>query len=376
MEEFKRLRVLHLFANLNLGGAESRIVDLFRTQDQGKVVNDFVIMTSESCYFTEEIIQRGGVIHTITNPRTSMLRNLLDLYLLLRNTPKYDAIHAHTSYYSGFVVFIAFLARVRARVTHARNQSLGSATIFNRILQKTGRFLANTFATKRLAISKDAGNFLYGKANKKSHYEVVSNAFDFQKVINKGESIERKQRTLLSLDRDKINIVLAARFYAVKNHSFLISFCEYLKEKGLPIHLYLIGDGELKADIQQQVENLKLDTQVTFLGLRNDVQSILHNFDIMVMPSISEGLGVAALEAQTAGLPCLLSEGIPLEVDLGLGLCHFVSLEDDFEKWQQIFQRALSTDCPSKYLIEQKLYECGYDLASTRERYYDAYTAK
>ena len=126
MNKPNKISVLHVFMNLNLGGAESRIMDLFRSQDPDVLTNDFVIMTDEHCYFTDEVLDKGGNIHVIDSPRKGIVKNLRQLYQLLKTNPQYDALHAHTSYYSGLCVFIAFLAGIPARITHARNTSTGA----------------------------------------------------------------------------------------------------------------------------------------------------------------------------------------------------------------------------------------------------------
>lgn len=374
MMSTNKLRVLHVFANLNLGGAESRIMDLFRTQDRGNVINDFVIMTPDNCYFTDEVINAGGTIHVVPSPREGMFKNLLALYKLLKSGSRYDAVHSHTSYYSGLVVFAAYLAGIKSRVTHARNKTIGTNSLINRLLLKLGRVLMQLFATSRLAISSDAGVFLYGGSKASPRFKVVANAFDYKKMVFKGVDEEQRLSTLpCIIDNDKINLVMVARFYPVKNHLFVVKLMAHAKRSGIPLHLYLVGQGELQPNIQQQVEQADLTADVTFLGVRDDVDSILSLFDIMIMPSFSEGLGVAALEAQAAGIPCLLSDGIPMEVDLGVGLCQFLSLEQSDDDWLNYIVSLHKSTKPTQTQILEKFQKLGYDLESTRAKYYEAY---
>ena len=76
MNKPNEISVLHVFMNLNLGGAESRIMDLFRSQDPDILINDFLIMTNEHCYFTDDVIAKGGTIHVIDSPRDGIVKNL------------------------------------------------------------------------------------------------------------------------------------------------------------------------------------------------------------------------------------------------------------------------------------------------------------
>lgn len=370
-------KVLHVFMNLNLGGAESRIMDLFRSQDANVLVNDFLIMTPEHCHFTDEVLAKGGKIHVIDSPRNGILKNLWQLYQLLRIKPQYTAIHAHTSYYSGLCVFIAFLAGISGRVTHARNTSTGIDSFPTRAMLTIGRQLSALFATSRFAISTDAGEFLYGttstnKKPSKASFEVIPNAFDFRKIKHIQSSSD-EEKIAHDIDPKLLNIVCVGRFYPVKNHDFLLSVMRSLADERSDFCLHLIGDGELNQMLQTQVQQLGLTENVRFWGKRSDVAELLALFDVMVMTSKSEGLGVAALEAQAAGLPCVLSTGIPTEADIGLGLCRFLPLNLSANEWSGVIQQQALLSPVSKVDIEQKFEQLGYSLSATRQRYLDAY---
>ena len=367
-------RVLHVFMNLNLGGAESRIMDLFRSQNTDILVNDCVIMTKEHCYFVDEVLGRGGKIHVIDSPREGLLKNLWQLYRLLRKKPKYTAIHAHTSYYSGLCVFIAFLAGISARITHARNTSTGVNNLSTRFMLSLGRALCVIFATHRFAISKAAGKFLYGSASNGTvaNFDVIPNAFDFHSIRHQ-QSITQEDKIKYQLDPQVLNIVCVGRFYAVKNHRFLLDTVRCLANRRSNFRLHLIGDGELHTALQEQVKRLGLAGKVRFWGKRSDVAQLLALFDVMVMTSVSEGLGVAALEAQAAGLPCLLSTGIPEEADIGVGLCQYLALNVGHEVWSDAIEQQALVASVSKVDIDLQFEQRGYCLSTTRQRYLDAY---
>jgi glycosyltransferase EpsF len=369
--------VLHVFMNLNLGGAESRIMDLFRSQDSDILVNDFLIMTGEHCHFTDEVLAKGGKIHVIDSPRNGLLKNLWQLYRLLRVKPQYSAIHAHTSYYSGLCVFIAFLAGISARITHARNTSTGVDNIPTRVMLTIGRKLSALFATSRFAISTDAGEFLYGaipahKNPSKASFEVIPNAFNFHEIKHI-QCVSEDEKIAHEIDPKLLNIVCVGRFYPVKNHGFLLSIIRGLADERSDFCLHLIGDGELKNQLKAQVKALGLSAKVRFWGKRSDVAELLALFDVMVMTSKSEGLGVAALEAQAAGLPCVLSTGIPNEADVGLGLCRYMALSLTVNEWCEAIQQQAFLPPVSKVEIDQQFERLGYSLSATRQRYLDAY---
>ena len=366
-EPQKPIRVLHILVTLNLGGAESRIMDLYRNQDSTTLTHDFAIMTDETCHFTDEVISTGGVIHVLTNPRKSMMKHVSDLYRLLKSVPKYDAIHAHTSFHAGICLMVAFFAGTRARVSHARNVSTSTPSAFSSLMLFAGRSLINLFATKRFAISKAAGRYLYGQAD----FTVVPNAFNYQLISHK-EDINDDKAHVLGWTGG-VHIVAVARFYPVKNHDFMIDILKAIVDKRNDVYLHLIGDGELKDEIKAKVERLGLSEHVRFWGKRNDVYQLLPYFDVMLMPSFTEGLGVAALEAQKAGLPCLVSDSLPTEVDIELGLCRRLSLDKSASVWAENCLSLLEITVPTKLALDEKFSARGFSLSYSEQQFYKAY---
>ncbi|WP_448553788.1 glycosyltransferase [Thalassotalea montiporae] len=370
------IRVLHLFANLNLGGAESRMMDIYRTQEGTGVVNEFVIMTDEVCYFSDEILTSGGTIHHIPNPRHGLLSNLLGLYRLLKCAPQYDVLHAHTSYYSGIAVFIAWLAGLKVRVVHARNKSTNEISFKTKAMFALGRTLANICATHKFAISNDAGRFLFGH---KSQYDCLPNAFNFEQVQHRTNFSDSDKRRL-GLPTNTLNLVCIARFSPVKNHQFLVELLQFITERNLKIAgkavcLHLIGDGELRNKMERKVSAHELQGKVRFWGKRNDIADILGMFDVALMTSFNEGLGVFALEAQAAGLPCVLSTGLPEEADIGLGMCQFIDLKRPISDWQVAIEKAANIPVLPKHRIDNQLKQRGYTLEQTRSTLIRAYNA-
>ncbi|MDO6425532.1 glycosyltransferase [Thalassotalea sp. 1_MG-2023] len=365
-----KVRVLHIFANLNLGGAESRIMDLFRSQSASDVQNDFLIMTDEECYYSTEVAQLGGIIHTVHSPREGLFKNMVQVYRLFKKTPKYDAIHAHTSYYSGFLAFIAWLAGIKFRVTHARNKLKGRNSIASSVFFFIGRTLCNIFSTQRLAISPDAGQFLYGK---KANFTVVPNAFDYGRILHKSALSREQDRAHYKLSSKAIHIVCVARFYAVKNHQFLLDIAKEMQNKHINAVFHLIGDGELRDQVTNSIKLRGLEEYFVFWGIRQDVFQLLYLFDLAIMPSFSEGLGVAALEAQAAGLPCVLSTGIPKSADIGLDLCHFKSLEHGAACWLKSILAFVQQPVVEKCIIDEQFAGEGYNIEVVRDKYRQAY---
>ena len=153
----------------------------------------------------------------------------------------------------------------------------------------------------------------------------------------------------------------------------MIDLLKALTSQGHNCQLHLIGDGELRAEIEAQVVAQSLSERVRFWGKRNDVAQLLSLFDVMVMPSHSEGLGVSALEAQAAGLPCVLSSTIPQEADIGAKLCQYLRLSQPIDDWVAAIIAAANTASPTKSALDGLFQQRGYSLAATRQAYLEAY---
>lgn len=149
------------------------------------------------------------------------------------------------------------------------------------------------------------------------------------------------------------------RFTEAKNHIFMINLMEKIVRINSNVYLVLVGEGSLKTDIEFLVKEKNLENHVLFLGLREDISTILHCFDVFLFPSIFEGLGLVLLEAQMCGVPCIVSEAIQPEADLGLGLMSQLRLTDNLDLWcEQVLNRSSSKLDDYQSLISA-LYEKG-----------------
>ncbi|QOL26572.1 glycosyltransferase [Thalassotalea sp. LPB0316] len=363
----KPKRVLHILVTLNLGGAESRVMDLFRNQDPALLIHDFAIMTPEKCYYSDEVAKANGVVHVVRNPRESLFGHIIDLYRVFTTQPQYNAVHAHTSFHAGLCLLLAKIAGIKARISHARNTSTSTPSIFVKAMLLLGRSLIRYSSTHRYAISNDAGNYLYGKTN----FEVIPNAFNYQLIKHKSETTD-SEKAALGIPQ-ALNIVAVARFYPVKNHAFMLKVVDELKKVRSDVVLHLIGDGELKEEISRAANKLGLSQNVVFWGRRNDVYQLLPYFDVMLMPSITEGLGVAALEAQKAGVPCLVSDALPVEADINAGLFYKLSINEPPKLWAERCLSLIEVAVPSKEGLDTLFEQKGYSLKYSEEKFYKAY---
>lgn len=354
------IRVLHVVVNMNRGGAETLIMNLYRNIDRSEVQFDF--LTCKMGVFDEEIIELGGTIHRIPylteGGHFNYIKNLNEFF---KKHSEYMIVHAHMDKMSGFVMREAKKARISVRIAHSHNtQSEGG---FTAKLYKyfAGRNISK-FATHYMACSNRAADWLFKNKSKSSI--LLKNGIEIDKFTY-SQILRDQIRDQLGIEKDSLVIGHVGRFCHQKNHSFLIEiFNELLKKQSNSI-LILVGGGPLRSKIEEQARVLNIEDRVKFLGIRSDINHLLQAFDIFAFPSHHEGLPVTLIEAQSAGLPCVISDGITKEVDMGIQLVEYAPLNNK-RSWVERIEKMTSNN-NMRSIASQALSIKGYDIKSTSE---------
>jgi glycosyltransferase involved in cell wall biosynthesis len=160
---------------------------------------------------------------------------------------------------------------------------------------------------------------------------IVQDAIDAKKYVFNPDT-RAAVRESLSL-RDSFVIGHVGRFAEVKNHGFLLDVFSEVAGKRPNARLVLVGDGTLRGAMADKAEQLGLSGRVAFLGVRDDVPSLMQAFDALVLPSHYEGLPGVTTEAQAAGLPCLISDRVTRECDIVPNLCTFLPIGQGTAPW-------------------------------------------
>lgn len=311
-------KVLHVLGKLNAGGVESWLINLLKKSNPNKVSHNFLVQKKGEGFYDREVYDFGGVIDNCYDDNIFLYGYKLYIFLK-KNKP--DVVHSHVHTFSGFILFIAFLAGIKVRISHSHSDTSikeEKSSFSRKSYLYIMKFLIKRFSTFRLAVSEKAALSLYGKDwEKDQNTELMPCGIDTQKYlsIRKDDNLRKK----FSIPENAFIIGHVGRFETPKNHSFLIDiFCKSHK-KNSNIHLVLVGDGSLKEEIINKVNSLELNNYVHFLGLRKDIPVIMKSlFDIFVFPSLWEGLPLTLIEAQLSGLQCIASNEITKNVDIGL----------------------------------------------------------
>lgn len=325
------IRVLQVFARMDRGGAETMIMNLYRNIDRTRVQFDFVVHVEEECAFDEEILKLGGRIFRI--PRfngKNVIKYKNSWKKLLDAHKEWKIIHGHVRSTASIYLPIA-RKKGLFTISHSHNTSTepGVSGLAKVILQYPIRYVADYY----IACSSNAGEWLFGKKICSGNsFRVLSNAIDSEKF----RYDETKRKTIREKWKLKDSIVIGnvSRFNPQKNHSFLIDIFEKIYERNKNAVLLLVGDGEDKEKIEKKVSNRGLKNSVFFMGIRSDVDCILQSIDVLVFPSLFEGLPVSIIEAQAAGVPCLLSDTISRECKI-TECVSFLSLNQSATRWAE-----------------------------------------
>lgn len=366
------VKILQVFGSLRTGGAECRMMEVYRRIDREHFHFDFLILSSGEQYFAKEVLTLGGKIIKLKMPVPWLiLSHISQLTKILRNG-KYDVVHAHTSYHCGLVMFAAWRAGVLVRITHARTMDSKRFGLFKWFMSYIGKLLISIFATHHIAISQAAGKYLFGKHK----YEVLPNAIDIDKFFSVTEEEVTYWRERLMLKSNAFVIGQIGRFDPMKNHLFTLHWFKQFQEICPNAILIFVGDGPLRSKMETLAETLGVKESVRFTGVVGNVEKIIRTFQVLFFPSLFEGLGGVILEAQAAGVPAVISDTLPSETDLGLGIVKRCSLQDEMTVWNQTVFSCINLKIPSRNSILQAFTKHGYSLEYELKRMEDIYLGK
>lgn len=353
------VRILHVLGKLNRGGAETLVMNWYRNIDRTKFQFDFVLHTTEDCSYSDEVIALGGKIFSVPEYRGKNHFQYCQAWReFFEQHKEYKIIHGHVRSTAAIYLSIAKkYNRVTISHSHAINAGSGIEGMIKTILQYPIRYIADY----QWACSEAAGKFLFGKTGvKKNKFSIVKNAIDVKK-FEYNNCVRQEVRSELSLS-DKIVVGHVGRFTFEKNHTFLIDVFEKFHRENDDSVLLLVGIGPLFDEVRENVKNKNLQNSVLFLGERADIDRIMQGIDLFLFPSLYEGLGIVALEAQAADLPVIISDRIPMDVKIleDTQVCS-VDRANSYELWCEIMKKTDYTLRKRKSRTEL-LINAGYDI--------------
>lgn len=321
------IRVLHVVTYMGRGGLETMIMNYYRHIDRSKIQFDFLVHRYDRADYDDEIEALGGTIYRLPRlvPWSSSYNRALNDFF--EKHPEYQIVHVHQDCLSSVILRVAKRHSVPIRIAHSHNSNQDKNLKYP--VKLYYRRQIPTYATHLFACGRDAGTWMFRGAP----FQILNNAIDANKYqYNPAQAkIIRKE---LGLPTDSFVIGHVGRFAPQKNHDFLVDIFAEVQEKRADARLLLVGDGPLRTEIEIKVRSLGLSEKVIFTGIRSDIPALLQAIDVFVFPSLYEGLPVTMIEAQAAGLPCFISDKVPLDCQK-TDLVKQISLRTSSEQWAE-----------------------------------------
>lgn len=318
-------RVAMVMGKMLGGGVESVIMNYYRSIDRSQVQFDFLVDSDSTLVPREEIESLGGRVFEIP-PYQRVAEYQRELRALLEREG-WPIVHSHVNALSVFPLRAAKKAGVPIRIAHSHSTS-GRGEHAKNVLKAVLKTQANRYPTHRIACSRLAGDWLFGKG---ADYTVMRNAVDLS-AFSPDAADRARERELLGVSDGQLLVGHIGRFMEQKNHEFLLEVFKELLGLRPGSVLALAGEGPLMERTRERARNLGIDGSVLFLGTRSDAPSLYRAFDVFCLPSLYEGLPMVGVECQASQTPILASGAITPEA-AATSLMEFEPLDSGPDVW-------------------------------------------
>lgn len=295
---------------------------------------------------------------TFTGKNVSQVKKAWNEFFI--NHPEYKILHSHVRSYASLYLPIAKKYGLKTIIhSHSTSNGKGISAVIKRIMQRPLRYQADYL----FACSQISGEWLFGKkAIMKSNYKMVPNAINLEKYIY-SDTTRNAIRLELNIPESAIVLGHVGRFHEAKNHLFLLDVFNLYKQQHPNSILLLVGDGDLREEIERKIHKLKLESAVVLTGARNDVNKLLSAMDYFVFPSNWEGLPVTVVEAQATGLHCFISDTITHDVEIS-EIIKYLPINQGAQCWVE----AINNTVADKVDVHQKIIAAGFDMKKTSNK--------
>lgn len=352
------IKVLNIVSALDCGGVESFLYNYYSKMNNDEIKFDFIVHEKEVGMLETKFINLGSKVYHVTPKKQSILKNIKEINKVIK-TGNYDIVHCHQGFSSFSSLACAKIHKVKVRIVHSH--------VFNKngvtgIKQKILRFLNKITANYFFACSEEAGKWVYGENwTENSKNKIINNGIDIEK-FKFNEQVRQEYRNKFKLKDEKV-LLQIGRLSNEKNQTFSIKLLKQLKKKNGNYKLVIVGNGKTKQQLEQDIKNMNLQNDVIFLEKRDDINNLMSMSDILLFPSLYEGFGMVAIEAQANSLYVLASENIVKEVKI-TNRIDFLNL-DNTQAWIEKVE-----DISGREIIDERKFD-KYNIQKLAENYED-----
>ncbi len=369
-------RVLHVVRAMDRGGVETWLMNVLRNLDGRRVHMDFLVHTGKPGAYDAEILDRGARLLRCSAALWSP-GYALQFGRFLHQSEPYHVIHSHVHHFSGYLVTLARRLGVPSRIVHSHSDTSrldGRANWFRRCYLGLTEDWIHANATRLAAVSRAAARALFGaKWEADSRSLLLRCGIDLRPFRRSPE--RSAVRALWDIEDSEFVIGHVGRFQAPKNHAFLLDIAAEAIRRQPRTRLLLIGDGPLRGSLEARARQSGFREKIIFAGVRDDVPRLLQAMDVFVAPSLWEGLPLTLLEAQAAGLPCVVADVISEEADVVPALVRRKSLTKEAREWAADVLAACERPAPGKAAALSLVENSSFNILRCTDQLYALYGA-
>lgn len=354
--------------NTRMGGAQAFILNVLRNIDRSKFQIDLAINFYAECDGIEDECRVLGCnFYIVPYFKIYNYASYCKAWRELLSNYHYDIVYAHST--NSASIFLK-IAKEYGCKTIAHSHSTGyRGNLLERYAKKFFASGVNQVADYWFACSDKAAERLYGvDYNMYPHYYNIPNAIDSEKY-RFNPNIRKNIRAQIGVKDDEFLCGHLGTFSAPKNHKFLVDVFAELVKQNPNAKLVCCGAGALMPVVKEQAKELGILEKIIFPGVVNNANDYLMAMDCFVFPSSFEGFGIAILEAEAAGLPIVMSDVVPSDVDL-TSLVHRISLSDTPKSWAD---RILSVNVSDREIYNSAISETKYNIKKTVKEFEKLY---
>ena len=355
------IRILQMIGNLNIGGSQAFVLNIYQKIDRSKFQFDFIVDSPENNYYMPKVESMGGRVYYFPKFNGKNYFEIKKFWSrFLEEHKEYTVLHSHVRSYASLYLPIAKSFGLKTIIhSHSNSNGKGVMTFAKSFLQFPLRFQADYY----MACSQEAGRWLFGKrVCNSSCFQVVNNAIDVDDYVF---SQQKREKIRSEFDvKNEFVLGYLARVTVPKNPLFVIDVMAELLKIIPNAKLLFVGDGELLSSVKKKATEFGIQKSVIFTGARTDVSYLLAAMDCYILPSFWEGLGISLIEAQASGLQCICSDRIPNEAIVS-DLASRYPLDIGAKTWaEKISLMQKKTIRPN---VSEKIKKAGFDINENAE---------
>ena len=356
----KKIKILYFVDRMLKGGIQSLVLEIVNNIDKKCFQIDFLLLDDGKEYDLERTLRKLGCnVYKLKGVWINTPFDYIKYYRSMNQFFKttgndYDIVHMHSSSKNFMVLKLAKKNGIKIRIAHSHNTDFQSRNCIKKFLGNILKILLKKYSTDYMACSNDAGKWLFGN---NTNFVVLKNAINVENfAFNNEKRIEIRNK--YGIKDNEIVCGNVGRITEQKNHMYLLRIFNkvYCKDKNYKLLIVGKGDNEIEEKLRKFVEENNIQNNVIFAGFQENTYEYLNAMDLFVFPSKFEGLGIVLIEAQTNGLGCIVSEGIPDEAKIKSNIIT-IPLDNEKEWVENIL------NCKKDRIIDTKIIkDAGYDI--------------